>query len=382
MAASVLAASVLMAGCAKDDGFDDDTKDGACHIVPSSAGMESLTVTRSISGYQSLDTIYKKKNSTFEIAVMWFDPVYQAKNATERQSDIDNQQTTVCNGPQTFTYNPTTTSWSSTLYLVSGREYRMYAFSNVSGSTPEMNIAADLKGATITVKDIPVIGNADMMYSAGNSNTYGTTSVDRDHAVGNFLYNVRDAASYGTNETFLALKHLLSQISLQIKVDTTYTELRDIYLKKAYIKPQAGSASKVNAQLIYKESSVDIGWTTSSSSSAIDSVLIYNNAEGHRLETKNYLTLDSCFFVPLYNADNLAGSASMAVTFEFDVYDKASGKTRENVKVTSNSLSSQLSKNTGSLASGNKYKMKVNVKPTYLYVLSENDASAIEVELE
>lgn len=375
----IIAAAMVTAACSKEEG--PEVSDGLEKVSLQSLESSIMPDTRAVTapyypGYQSVGT-----DQEVRYDVLWFDPVYEASS----KSDEDAKQTTLCNSTRSFAKDAGSDDWSSSLTLKSGRTYYIFAFTPVETDSASIepvrdDVMSPYNKARVTLKGIPAVSASDYLYSVGNSNPNAATPITADKAKGNFTYDVKLTKGTGaTNETYLIMNHLMSKLTLKLKADSAYGELRDIKLKSIAVVPQSGSAQTISSVINYSKESVDLGWVNPVTGGTVDTVQVFSPDTLVAL-TKQFQNVGSFYFAPVYNSA-LGKSVRPAVIFTFNVYDKEKQQTRKEVKIVNTSLLPQLYKNTGGLASGKNYIMSVTVKPTYLYVLSDNDPVSLDIEL-
>jgi len=375
----VMIPGLMAVGCSKDDGMEPFDGQETVNLASMESGIMANTRADGpyYSGYQTVAT-----DEDAQYDVLWFDPVYEASSKT----DEDAKLTTLCNdNPRSFTKTAGSDDWSSSLVLKSGRMYYIFAFTPVEKDSASIEPVRNdemspYDKARVTLKGIPAVSASDYLYSVGNSNPNAATPITADKAKGNFTYDVKATKGTGaTNETYLIMNHLMSKLTLKLKADSAYGELRDIKLKSITAVPQSGSVQTISSVINYSKESVSFGWANPVTAGTVDTVHVFSPDTLVTLTTK-FQEVGYFYFAPSYNA--VPGqSVRPAVIFTFNVYDKEKQQTRKEVKVVNTSLLPQLYKNTGGLASGTNYIMSVTVKPTYLYVLSDNDPVSLDIEL-
>lgn len=235
---------------------------------------------------------------------------------------------------------------SSNIHLETGA-YNFY------GYAPKIDNATFVNSTkTLTIPSIPALYDKDLVVI----NPCSETVVKGD---------------IGTQKTVpLKMDHLLAKITPCFYLNSEYAELRDIKIKN--VEFFFDSAPIYTATISYTTSSYSTIWSLPSSTSNKKSVATYKETEDSKLTNLPTTTTEYGHFyiVPQQSAANL----KMKVTY--DVYDKGNPAvvTRENATATN-----QIKKLPSTLEAGTNYKLNIQVVPTYLYILSDNDQSSVLV---
>lgn len=262
---------------------------------------------------------------------------------------------------ETTTGTPTapeyTISWngnaqSTGLALETG-DYKFY------GYAPKQNDASfNNSNKTLTIPNIPGLSDKDMLVIKPCSAT--VTS---------------DDISNGKKTISLQMDHLMAKITPYFYINSKYNKLRDIHIKSVTFSLEDSKTFQANVS--YTTSPYVTEWSIINENQS-QSVNLYSAAPS---DTKIFLTTSStgaqpygqCYIVPSQVISNL----TMKVTY--DVYDKKGIAVRSNATA-ENTVKIKVDGTTlNKLVAGNNYKLNIQIIPTYLYVLSDNDESSVLV---
>lgn len=255
---------------------------------------------------------------------------------------------------ETTTGTPTapeyTISWngnaqSTGLALETG-DYKFY------GYAPKQNDASfDNSNKTLTIPNIPGLSEKDMLVIKPCS-------------------TIVESKDIGKNKTVsLQMDHLMAKVTPQFSINSEYNKLRDIRIKK--IEFFFESAPTYTATVTYTDDPYSVAWqsddtsekTTATAFSTTNSTNLTNAATAHGL----------CYIVPDQDVSNL----KMTVTY--DVYDKKQQLVRSNETATNKVVVKVGGTTKTKLEAGKNYLLNIQIVPTYLYVLSDNDESSVLV---
>lgn len=225
------------------------------------------------------------------------------------------------------------------------------------------NIAqASMSDATgngvLALNGLKIISDKDVLYSVAAAKT--------EAGLYNNSFTLENVRLSGDNnnpedKVWFAMNHLYAKANLSFKGDQNYLNLRTIRIKKVSIITttgiSVGSSIDFNTDVVtlndeYEESEISIDMPVPASGTTYDL-------------TTSYHDFGSFYFFPKANVP-------ISVKVTYDVLDGET-VTRENQTATNDKLV-----NLANLASGKSYDIKINVSPTYLYVLTDEDG---ELEL-
>ena len=221
---------------------------------------------------------------------------------------------------------------------------------NFYGYAPKIEgTSFDNTDKILTIPSIPALYDRDLMVINSCS-----VKVEKDDIEKNKTVN-------------LLMDHLMAKITPYFYLNSEYNKLRDIQITNVefFFDP----APKYNATITYGASSYTPKWSSITNSEAESSVTVYNTTLHEKLTTtKGAQEYGHCYIVPSQPTTNL----KMKVTY--DVYDKSGVKTREGV-----TAENVIKKLPQKLSAGTNYKLNIQVVPTYLYVLSDNDQESLVI---
>ena len=249
------------------------------------------------------------------------------------------------------TAQPYTMSWvdnsklSANLWLETG-DYKFY------GYAPQQDGASfDNTNKTLTIRNIPGLSDKDML------------------VINPCPATVTSAELGGTKTVSLQMDHLMAKITPQFYINSDYNQLRDIRIKEVELFFE--SAPTYTATITYTNTSYSVAWP-SGDTSAKTTVTAFSTTNTTNL-TNAATAHGHCYIVPDQDITNL----KMTVTY--DVYDKQQQRVRENETATNKVVVKVNSTTKTKLEAGKNYKLNIQIIPTYLYVLSDNDEISVLV---
>lgn len=285
--------------------------------------------------------------------------------------------------------------WTSNLEvtenLTDNFYYNIYTFSPDSTAFPAQEVAFDYNSGTpkLTFTDLAVITGTDPLVGIAASG--GQADSDPAPVLNKGSYStgpvkILNAESYEKRTAvWLAMDHLYAKASLSFKVDEEYNSIRTIKLTGASVSVINGILAGTSTYTFAKGTDADVITWNGAAAYTGDAASVQLVGEGasnavNYDEGTNVITLTdeakmvSWFcFLPKFKP-------VITLTVTYDVYDKAGTKVRDNQTVTNNNILRKVSW-TGESVVGNNYKITVKVNPTYLYQLSDGDAT-LEIVIE
>lgn len=193
---------------------------------------------------------------------------------------------------------------------------------------------------------------------------------------------VEPSATAPKNYLYFLFDHLYSAFSISMKVNSTYHALRHIHLKAIYLQTETTSGakpSKMNVTIELRKNNDgsnpikgDIVYSPVESDTPTKR-LIYSNSSGYPLTDVYSMFLGH--FMP-YNVSRLI------LTSVYDVYDLKGNLTRKDCEATNTLSMSQLFSGQTVSHRGWKYKVRLTINPTYLYMMSDPDLNNPTVVVE
>ena len=253
----------------------------------------------------------------------------------------------VCSGQtvskSTLTWNGTEAT--SSLRLEQGT-YTIYGY-----SPWHENATFDLTEKEMTVPGIPGLSDEDAIVILPKE-----LKIKQDEA---------------TKDVALQLHHMMAKVTPRFYLNNTYAQMRRIKIKKVQLWIEGG-ADTHTATVTYTndtDNPYSIAWNKGEQI-AQQKFEVYNVAEPTWLTTtKGAQEYGSCYLCPNQSTENL----KMRVTY--DVYDKKDQLLRPNAEA----VNTIKKLNTQDIVPGTDYKLNIQIVPTYLYVLSDNDEESLVI---
>lgn len=247
--------------------------------------------------------------------------------------------------------NGTTLSWegdalsTNALHLEAG-SYWFY------GLMPKTDGASfNLANGTLSATGIPGLSTDNAML----------IRIDEDIHTNDSLFIAQDQKNA---TAYLKMDHLMAKVTPHFYIDTAYNKVRTIKVKK--VEFSIDNASKYTASINYTNPVEPVVSWTSASTENLSLTAFENTSDAPALTTAKQ-AIGQFFLCPAQSVENL----KMCVTY--DVYDKKGALTRENVRA-ENAI---LKLKNESITAGTNYKLNIQVVPTYLYILSDNDEESV-----
>ena len=278
--------------------------------------------------------------------------------------------------------------WSSTnslnpLIVKEETPYYLYGYMPSSISATQSAPDGDYsKGINLSFTGLPAITSDDICVLVGVQ-LVGANSTDSP-TVTEGQYGFRSNIK-GQNYVNLLMAHLYTRLKVSFKIDPNYAELRSIHLKEVTLTSKYADGASVNVNL---RSGQGIGspiFTSSGDpeehiltlfkSSAVIPEKVLDKALANQNDpTKTLVSLD----LPAYCRPPVAvvGTYNLTLTTIYDVYDIKGQNLGERVS------ENKIEFNVAEIKPGQEKQLVLTVKPTYLYVLSDNDADNPTITLE
>lgn len=396
---ALLATLLLTVGCSEDDDRDTLRQKSMVEVVPCVSSYNDIDadtgsnpdvepITRADlwppTGYRLYHELtgvngILRSNETAPIAVFF-------TSGTTQVAHLDN--TTV---PHRFVYNSSTTSWRIDEELENAGEYLLYGFVPYSAATNAVigTNSTFENEAILTLNGLNSVMNQDVCVIVGakNGKKEDNIIVPVEYPkTGEFACTIHKSET-NPNYIYLLFDHLYAALRFRFRVDETYAALRTIKLKKLELLAYQDEActrlmtKKVKTVVTLRPNHTNtspIVYTiefTPDGGGDMSPVLIYDNEttpvelpSGKYTEGDNigeYIYTESMGFVP-------KTSSYYGLKSTYDVYDKQGNLIRQNC-VAENKINPRKLFGKESLDRGYMYTMKLTVKPTYLYMLSEPD---------
>ena len=176
-----------------------------------------------------------------------------------------------------------------------------------------------------------------------------------------------------TKEVALQLDHLMAKVTPRFYLNSTYAKLRKIKIKKVELWIEGG-ADTHTATVTYTndtDNPYSIAWSKGEPIAQQDFV-VYSVEESEAIElttTKGDQEYGSCYLCPNQS------TADLKMRVIYDVYDTKDQLLRPDAEA----VNSIKKLNSQRIVPGTDYKLNIQIVPTYLYVLSDNDEESLVV---
>lgn len=289
--------------------------------------------------------------------------------------------------------------WSSVLNLTSGKQYYLYCYTAMPINEAERGLPTftftSESNVTLTFDNFEIITTIDPLVSAASigrllpDHEFLDPATDYPHftdqSFGKYdigiIQSGTDQQGHATStKVFLALDHLFAKATMSFKVDNDYNNIRTIKLKEAKISTTNGQFTGTYIYSFADRNFALAGNATAQYTASpldIDLIEVAQKNNESLLDQNQMVVLDNNYkelgwFCLLPRNDLPA----LDLTVKYNVYDKNGKLIRENQEVTNSNLIK-----INNPEKGKNYNIKVNVAPTYLYQLSDEDV-ALELTLE
>jgi hypothetical protein len=252
-------------------------------------------------------------------------------------------------------------SWTTQLKLKSGkRAYQLYGYMPDNTELVRSVSVIDANNAKLHIKKMPPIAEQDFCIVTGVRQAVNAN--DETAAVrGTFSF---DYNSQQENYINLFLDHLYSHIIFSMKVGDDYNAVRTIKIKS--MKLQVADISHYDVDVTLTKN-VGISNVAHQGTTGTGTRELTMRDEELTLTTA-YTTVCSGYVMP---AATLFDKLSLVI--EYDIYDKKGSKIAE--RTATNSLARPLEE----LMRGEERTLQINIDPSYLYDLSQNDPPIVVI---
>ena len=267
-------------------------------------------------------------------------------------------------GIQTGNFTYTNSEWKSTVGCEKESDIDIWSFMPADIASASMNT----KG-TLTLDDLKIISAKDVMYSVAAAKTQADLEAGSFHLTDVHLpMNEKDTE----DKVWFAMDHMFAMGTLNFSIDSKYHTIRDIEITKVKVSAAKGySAATVTfgspttvafSSAAYSGSALDVSIDLPEPDATTGKVLLKESGQDY----------GSFYFLP-------KAGIPLTLTVTYNVYTKnpdASGDavlTRPNQEAVTSKLIT-----IDNLKAGQSHKINITVKPTYLYVMADEDG---ELEL-
>ena len=345
-----------------------------------------LLLLSGCSGSSSDDDLQQPEQVTLQLrAVTRTDGAFEIPDANKPASNIKLFLATLTptnENPNNYSltegsFSYKNSQWSSTnslnpLIVKEETPYYLYGYMPSSISATQSAPDGDYsKGINLSFTGLPAITSDDICVLVGVQ-LVGANSTDSP-TVTEGQYGFRSNIK-GQNYVNLLMAHLYTRLKVSFKIDPNYAELRSIHLKEVTLTSKYADGASVTVNLRSGQgigspsfpsgSEGDVVHTmTLFKSSAIIPEKVLDKALANQVDPS--LVLD----LPAYcRPVAVEGTYNLTLTTTYDVYDLKGQNLGE--RVSENKIKFDVAE----VKPGQEKKLVLTVKPTYLYVLSDNDA--------
>lgn len=175
-----------------------------------------------------------------------------------------------------------------------------------------------------------------------------------------------------SKDVTLQLHHMMAKITPRFYLNSTYAGLRTIKIKKVQFWIEGG-ADTHTATVTYTgdaDNPYNIEWTEGEP--IVQQLEVYSVSGSEAIElttTKGAQEYGCCYLCPNQS------TALLKMRVTYDVYDKTGQLTRPDAEA----VNTIKKLNTQDIVPGTDYKLNIQIVPTYLYVLSDNDEESLVI---
>lgn len=261
--------------------------------------------------------------------------------------------------------------WKTRVCISNGRNYNIYGYmpeDGVTGATIAPN-GSYANGCVLTLPGLRTIATTDVCFVTGVKQAASSLAISAVDGLVPGAFGYTGKSVEDGNYIYMLFDHLYAAIEFNIKVDADYDALRTIKVRSMTVKSTrytTGTATVTIAANPYGADPVtDVAWAYSSGNCE-ETIFAWDSSDpSTRLElTTSLQRIGSCLIVPGVNSS--AGNSLMLRTV-YDIYDKDGVLMREG-QVSDNRIPTL-----AHVAHNERTQLNVTVKPTYLYVLGDND---------
>lgn len=246
------------------------------------------------------------------------------------------------------------TMWSD-IYLLAGI-YDIYAVIPGSGT-------ATLVGEIWTISGVPVVSQKDVLAA---------------QKVENFV--VHEVKIDGPNTLTLDCDHLTCKLTPELKINSKYSDIRLLYVSQ--ITVSSDDTQKYDATITYEGTKPKFTWGAGAAGSKSEAI-IFNMASSGQVDIRGtvpdedkragkQVTTD---YEPFRNNGGylvpLNGKYEVDMKIRYDVYSTNGTLARQSSSATNKINLNELCR--GNITAGNNYILQIEIIPSYLYSLSDDD---------
>ena len=257
-------------------------------------------------------------------------------------------------------------SWTTQLKLKSGaRTYQLYGYMPDNTDFVRSISDWDDNSAVLHIQQMPLIDEQDFCIVTGVRKAENKDDeTDAVRGAFSFKYDSRQ-----DNYINLFLDHLYSHVIFNMKVGEEYNTVRTIRIKSMKLKVADGSLYDVDVTLT---KNVGISSVAYGTGTAVTGTREVTMRDEELTLTTAYTTVCSGYVMPATTPANTQFD-KLSLVIEYDIYDKKGSKIAE--RTATNSLARPLDE----LMRGEERTLQINIDPSYLYDLSQNDPPIVVI---
>ncbi len=270
-----------------------------------------------------------------------------------------------------FSYSGNYWSSSSAITVKEETQYYLYGYmpSSVTGSVSADDLNDDYsKGVDLTLSNLPAITTDDIGVLVGVQRVGSTTTEAPNVKEGQYGFR---SGIKGENFLNLLMAHLYARVKLSFKIDPAYAELRSIHIKNVTLTSKYEDGASVKLNLRDGKGIGNPTFPAGSETQKHDVILFESSTTvPEKVLDKSLgnkaIALDiPAYCRPLKVEDNK--TYNLTLTTNYDVKDTAGQNLGTRTSV------NKIKFNLAELSPGKEKVLVLTVKPTYLYILSDND---------
>ena len=343
---------LLLAGCT--DKYDEVQLPSPMPQPEDGSKLELHAITRTSGAY----TIPDANNPATSIKLFL---------ATLTPTNDNPNQYTVTDGTFLYKNNQWSLSPSSSAITVKEEtQYYMYGYmpSSISAtqSAPDVDYS---KGIDLTLSNLPAITTDDICVLVGVQRVGSMESPNVTEGQYGFRSGIK-----GENFVNLLMAHLYARLSLSFKIDPDYAKLRSIHLKEVKLTSKYADGASVTVNLRSGQGIGSPTFPSGSEGTEEHTVTLLKTTDTEKVLDKSFVSTPLALDIPAYCrpiAVETNKIYNLSLTTTYDVYDMAGVNLGERTSV------NKVQFNMAAVSPGLKIPLVLTVKPTYLYILSDND---------
>ena len=391
---------LAMVSCSK---YDTDDNAGRVTLYPAIANSdEAVIVTRAVVPVENTSNTYDDAATNGTEIRVYAVPTLAAKNTSEYRA------------AGSFRYSNDT--WYSSVNAKPDTEYNLYAFNSrtMPGASnlqfnwgitkdQENHDVFNLDNTALTFTNLSLFSYIDPMVSvaaAGKLVTDGQPYTAPTLTVGSYDIGEVKAQDGKTYKVWMAMDHLYSKATVSLSIDPEYHKIREIRVKNVKITTTGGGVLQGSHSYNFKQAQLTVDQTAGFDGNAEVDLMYGQSAKDNRdypddpdcdyatlkepAQNGDYTEFGWFYFLPnsYITSDQLA-YPTVKIHIDYDVYYRDGKPRRLNQEVTDFFPLDKIKRQDGADIKpkpGDHFLIKVKIKPTYLYVMHDDD-EPLELEI-